>query len=486
MPQLSGKFEISDQQNHDFAVLSGDYNPLHVDPVYARRLQFGRPVIHGVHHMLRVCDAVFAQLGSSRQTSFRNLKAAFLAPVSVGQVIDYKCQLSESEGAFDVSAFCGDKTILALNVQLGEKCDKTLALPVKNLCPPKDAPILQAFPPHDTEGVCDLYLDEATCQKLFPNLMAALKPEQIALLLSCTRIVGMKCPGMHSIFSRMNLEFSADKVTDVTAGQIHYFENYKDARVQIMKLGVKSENMTGLLDTFFRPMPVAQLSYAELCTRVTPNVFIGRRALIIGGSRGVGETTAKILAAGGADVIVTYNHGLAEAQAIEREISDKSLPGSCRAIQLDVCNVSSLSVLYFADGKLPTHIYFFASPYIQDNRSTSWDSELYSKFCRYYLQAFSEIVTLYAGAAQEAENLSFFYPSTIYIEKPEKGFSEYTVAKAAGEALCVQLASRYRTSRFVAPRLARMATDQTLSIIPIKSESTFDVMYKALLTPVEN
>jgi hypothetical protein len=482
MPQLSGRFEISEQQNHDFAVLSGDYNPLHVDPVYARRLQFGRPVIHGVHHVLRVFDLICAQSGGPKPTHFRSLKAAFPNPVSVGQVIDYVCQLSEAEDAFDISAFCGDKMILSLKVQLFDRYDKEHALQVKNVCPPKDSPILQMFPPHHSEGVCDLYLDEEVCQKLFPNLSIALDPEQIALILSCTRIVGMKCPGMHSIFSRINLEFFTDKAADVIGGQVHYFENYKDERVQIMKVGVKSEKMAGVLDTFFRPTPVAQPSYTELCARVTPSEFIGRRALIIGGSRGVGETTAKILAAGGADVVVTYNHGRTEAQAVEDEINDISLPGTCNFIQLDVCNIDSHSVFCFADGQLPTHIYFFASPYIQANRSNCWDAELFNKFCRFYLQAFSEIVSLYAEVEQEGNGLCFFYPSSIYIEKPEKGFSEYAVAKAAGEALCIQLASRYKTSQFIAPRLPRMATDQTSSIISIKSESTFDVMYKALTT----
>ncbi len=28
-----------------FAKLSGDYNPLHMDPIYARRLLFGRQVV---------------------------------------------------------------------------------------------------------------------------------------------------------------------------------------------------------------------------------------------------------------------------------------------------------------------------------------------------------------------------------------------------------------------------------------------------------
>ena len=44
------RFTINDQR--DFAQLSGDWNPIHVDPIQARRLLFGEPVVHGIHLVL--------------------------------------------------------------------------------------------------------------------------------------------------------------------------------------------------------------------------------------------------------------------------------------------------------------------------------------------------------------------------------------------------------------------------------------------------
>ncbi|HNC74922.1 MAG TPA: MaoC/PaaZ C-terminal domain-containing protein, partial [Elusimicrobiota bacterium] len=41
------------ERQNAFARLSGDANPLHVDPAAARRLLFGRAVVHGVHGVLR-------------------------------------------------------------------------------------------------------------------------------------------------------------------------------------------------------------------------------------------------------------------------------------------------------------------------------------------------------------------------------------------------------------------------------------------------
>ena len=47
---IQHSFSLDDQVA--FAKLSGDYNPVHLDPLKARRTRFGYPVVHGIHLML--------------------------------------------------------------------------------------------------------------------------------------------------------------------------------------------------------------------------------------------------------------------------------------------------------------------------------------------------------------------------------------------------------------------------------------------------
>src|SRR5947207_3496945 len=51
------RFTPADQQA--FARLSGDFNPIHLDPVAARLVAAGAPIVHGVNLLLRALDAHF-------------------------------------------------------------------------------------------------------------------------------------------------------------------------------------------------------------------------------------------------------------------------------------------------------------------------------------------------------------------------------------------------------------------------------------------
>ena len=49
-------WSISDAERAAFADLSGDHNPIHTDPVAARRLHGGRMLVHGAHLLLCALD----------------------------------------------------------------------------------------------------------------------------------------------------------------------------------------------------------------------------------------------------------------------------------------------------------------------------------------------------------------------------------------------------------------------------------------------
>ena len=63
-----------------------------------------------------------------------------------------------------------------------------------------------------------------------------------------------------------------------------------------------------------RPAPCAALPVAAVAAAVSCEEFSGQRALVIGGTRGLGEATAKAVAMGGGEVAITFHRGSSEAR----------------------------------------------------------------------------------------------------------------------------------------------------------------------------
>ena len=76
---------FSPESHTDFARLSGDWNPLHMNPLAARRTQVGFTVVHGMHIVACCMESVashFPQLSLPAR-----LKVRFVKPVYVGEPV---------------------------------------------------------------------------------------------------------------------------------------------------------------------------------------------------------------------------------------------------------------------------------------------------------------------------------------------------------------------------------------------------------------
>ncbi len=79
---------ISESDIVNFAGLSGDFNPMHVDETYAQTTQFGRRVAHGLLG-LSIASGLAYQMGFLDGTviAFTGLEWKFRAPVFIGDTV---------------------------------------------------------------------------------------------------------------------------------------------------------------------------------------------------------------------------------------------------------------------------------------------------------------------------------------------------------------------------------------------------------------
>ena len=446
-------FTWEDQRS--FARLSGDFNPLHVDPIAARRLLFGEVVVHGVHTLLWALDALFA--AQEDAVTLRRVHARFPAPVRLGEEVGVSIDRRE-QGAARLAVRSAGRACVAIDVALApvrgavETGGHNLAPPAEGT--PRDLDFEQAS---RAEGVVPLCMDAVLLGGLLPAVAKGLSAGQASILLAATRLVGMECPGLHSLFSELKLDFDG-KAHD--AGALRYRVSLADERFGLIRMTVSGPGVSGELATFHRPAPVVQAGMAEVRQVVTPGEFAAQRALVVGGSRGLGEVTARIIAAGGGSVRITYHRGEHDAESVARSI--RAAGGRCEPFSLDVLVDPPQLRGIVTDDWRPTHLYYFAGPRIHLGTEASGVVEQRS-YARFFVEGFERIVR--ETRKLTSGPLSVFFPSTVFIDQPVKGANAYRVAKLEGEAVCRELKRSEGELTCHIRRLPRLRTDQTVTLM---------------------
>lgn len=463
-PMAERAFTSDDQLA--FAKLSGDHNPLHMDPVIARRLLFGQAIVHGLHALLWSADEALKT--REQGLALRTVKASFQAGIGIGQTVQCICQHQNER-----------------QVEIRLEIEKTPVMWIQMAWSPSRRPrtdtLRAAF--HDpgkcrersfeeasvASGSVPLYLDGELAATLFPNLARRLPPMQLAALLATTRLVGMECPGLHSIYSGLHLTFFTGRRG---VPELNYRVADGRQRLALLSMDVEAPGMRGQVKTFFRPTPQGQAAFTDICREVLPDEFSGQRALIIGGSRGLGEVAAKLLAAGGAKVIVTYYRGEQDAKRIVEEIVAHGATADC--LPLNVLEPSPAPLSMSANRSKPLYLYYFATPFIFGAAKGGFSARRFTTFSEYYVTGFLRTVRSVVAASVGLKKI--FYPSSAAIEELPLDMGEYAAAKMAGEILCGFLQKTNPGIAIHKPRLPRVATDQTVSLLPVSSRDPVSVL----------
>jgi acyl dehydratase/NAD(P)-dependent dehydrogenase (short-subunit alcohol dehydrogenase family) len=456
-------FSENDQQR--FAAVSGDYNPMHLDALLARRTQAGAPVVHGIHLMLWALDSLAAS--QPDLPALRSVRAQFNKFIYLDEQVEVRLSQQRPTGVRLVIAV-GNAPRSKVNLDFGD--------PMQD-CPTWCTPSLERIPfspqPLNTPfeqmsgriGRLSFCMTQMDAETFFPAASNWLGAQRVAALAASTHLVGMICPGLHSIYSELAVRVCAASCPDSLAFRV----TETDSRVRSVEQEIVGGGLTGTVMTFARTPPVQQASMEELAGSVGASDYAGCLALIVGGSRGLGELTAKLIASGGGRVLITWQTGKEDADRVAQEI--RLAGGQCDTLPYDACKPAAEQLVRLVDA--PTHIYYFATPAIFRSQSDVFSAERLKEFLAVYVDGFWQLIQT---LRPRNPSLSVFYPSSVSVTERPRGMTEYTMAKAAGEVLCSDMNASLAPIRVTVRRLPRLPTDQTATVTTTETAHPLETM----------
>jgi len=483
-PQEIGEFCIDAEAQTSFARLTGDFNPVHVDEAVGRRSSFGNVIAHGMNVALssieRYLAARTARDPAAPLPDIARIQLQFAKPVFVDECLSIVCVSSDSK-----------RTRLAVRHQQSDLAKITLVwreavseagkhrptelASHQRLEPPRRDPVRRTI--HDGDGVAGklpLRVGGDRLARAYPCCVNWLGERTLAGLALLSTIVGMEWPGEYSLFTNARIDLS-DVPDGGAPDHLAFRVIATDTEYAVTRLAVEGPDFSSEIEAFFRPMPVKQPSTTELGHAVRAGEFEGCTAFVVGGSRGLGEIAAKLLALGGADIILTYRSSATEAEAVRKQLI--STGARCELLQFDACvRAAPLPPAVAASARLL--LLYFPSPHIFRRRTTAFSKAWLAEFLDVYVDGF--LNTLNMVKRWNCGPISILYPSSEALDHPGRELIEYAAAKAAGEAICRAIAAEDQQLTMEIPRLPRLLTDQTNSVVRSEAAAPVDILLPIL------
>jgi acyl dehydratase len=440
-----------------FAELSGDFNPIHMDPIAARRTQIGTPIIHGIHSLLWLLDCMASGLPLPRNPTC--LRAQFRKPIYVGDEasIDITLQLP---GSVRARILVDSVEVVVATLEFRQRSPEREPQ-LQSTASARYVPgTIPANPTFEQAEHCSGWLDTAdiarSAESLFPFTVQYLGAQRVAALIATSRLVGMIVPGLHSLFAGLEVCFCEPREGNDT---LHFGVTATKRQRQLIRIGIRGGGLRGSLETMRRAPPTMQPSMTSIAPLVVSGSFRGSTALVLGGSRGLGELTAKLVAAGGGRTIITYATGQLDAETVAAEI--RAAGAECTTAHFDVLQPAGAQLAALA--AMPTHVYYFATPPIARRKQGLFDVRRFGEFNTFYMTGFSQLML--AFLRHNSAGVRVFYPSSVFVDTRPAEMTEYAMSKAAAEVLCADMCRFLPNLDILVRRLPRLATDQTSAVM---------------------
>ena len=452
---LMNKLRIEQRHATAFQKASYDLNPLHGDVPYARRSQFGRPVMYGMAAVL----LALKHWSGERAYRLHSIQVLFRKPLFAGEEYDLHVSAQGRNVRLALSRGPVDYLVISIVADLWHPSTDDAGPSAYAFVPRCEA----AKDPVVDARACDYQISQdawAHLRKDFGINPRTMPAGQLATLLWASYCVGMEMPGRQALFSEFKAVF-ADEIhvspgLSLTLSEVTVDERFQRYSLTGQGSGVRSFHVAA----FKRPPPVDFTLDSMPDLAEGEAVLSGKSVFVSGSTRGFGAAFARMSALAGARVALNYRGDEASAILLRDEL--RSAGADAEIFRADMAVASDVEAMANAIAAS-----FGPLDVVLDNAAPPIPSLLFAEQSPADATAFVAhnmsitANTVYFLAPGMTKSAQLVHVSSKYLLHPAAGFSHYLAAKSAQAALLRGIAMERPDIRVVVARLPRILTDQT-------------------------
>jgi len=326
---------FSENDIERFAAWSGDHNPLHVDPEFARSAGYKQEVVHGVLLAIGALGSVRSRSAAplnALEIEFRGVvhpdAACDMEAVLRADDLSISLRQHDAEVAFLLGEF-GGKTRSREEVDLSWIRVLEARFETEQFGKRAEPAHIDFADLHSGMETMGVYATDPPPEAATAS--GFLKPIQARVLGLCSYLSGMELPGLRSLSTRLSLQFAAPEIDEnVLWYRARVIRLDRQSRILETSLEISTPDgrlvATGELHSYLRFTP-AVIDFDSLAARVKPAArqLAGKVALVCGGSRGLGANLAAALALAGCRVYASYRNETAAAEQLAKKLTGRGL-----------------------------------------------------------------------------------------------------------------------------------------------------------------
>lgn len=421
-----------------FADASGDHNPLHTDPVFARRSPWGGPIVHGA--LLAI--AALGRLDERELASLTGFEAVFRRPVAVDSPmpVDIGVRRDPAHGRLTARVEHAGQSAVVLTCALDARAHAA-PVPGAGWQHLNHRPHLEAL------------------RALAARLGAARVPDRLLVCLATASwFAGTRVPGERGLLTSLAVRTTdARPATEALRARV-IAEDERTGSVTAELEAAGPEGSAAIHVEAFRRRDVPMVTRESLAAHLVGHRRLdGARVAVVGGSRGLGAAIVGACALLGATVWAGHRRGEREVARLRDEFGPAVRAWRCDVA--DPTDTAAAAERLRAEAGWFDGIVLCASPPLRKAAQVP--------------AALPEIV----GHLEQSARLAVVpsvclvplltpgtgwlaYVSSAAVAEPPPGWQHYITGKVAGEDHCRRLAAQ-RGLPLLLMRAPRMWTDLT-------------------------